>query len=187
MTVNIKTMISLIKPIFDVNDKYLPYGNYEYRITQLKENTVVGTLSLDNKWETFELKQFTVIKLMSNSQARLARRADIFGLSVPDQQSPSNTPDLCRYTNIIITNSPKLNKTFRKGRAKSADITHSESPVVKPSAPPPDREICSICLDEIENPEPIECGHIFHDECIEIWMSEGQKTCPVCRSEYNII
>ncbi|XP_022851833.1 E3 ubiquitin-protein ligase ATL6-like [Olea europaea var. sylvestris] len=43
---------------------------------------------------------------------------------------------------------------------------------------------CSICLSEYENREllghlPV-CNHIFHFDCIKIWL-EINRTCPLCR------
>ncbi|CAA2971954.1 RING-H2 finger ATL39-like, partial [Olea europaea subsp. europaea] len=43
---------------------------------------------------------------------------------------------------------------------------------------------CSICLSEYENREllgrlPV-CSHIFHFDCIKIWL-EINRTCPLCR------
>lgn len=46
---------------------------------------------------------------------------------------------------------------------------------------------CSICLDNFIAGQRIRtlprCGHIFHEECIDIWL-ENHENCPVCRQEY---
>ena len=42
---------------------------------------------------------------------------------------------------------------------------------------------CSICLDKyIKNDKvsDFQCGHIFHKDCIKIWLSKN-NTCPQCR------
>lgn len=42
---------------------------------------------------------------------------------------------------------------------------------------------CSICLDKyIKNDKvsDLNCGHIFHKDCIKIWLSKN-NTCPQCR------
>ena len=52
--------------------------------------------------------------------------------------------------------------------------------------------ICSICMDVIDekdlNNKKIECGHVFHDNCLQAWIDcgnneyhSGVATCPLCR------
>ncbi|XP_057479435.1 RING-H2 finger protein ATL57-like [Actinidia eriantha] len=44
---------------------------------------------------------------------------------------------------------------------------------------------CAICLGEFEEREMVKliphCGHAFHPECIDTWLS-SRVTCPLCRS-----
>uniref|UniRef100_A0A5B7C4Q5 RING-type E3 ubiquitin transferase n=1 Tax=Davidia involucrata TaxID=16924 RepID=A0A5B7C4Q5_DAVIN len=43
---------------------------------------------------------------------------------------------------------------------------------------------CAICLSEFEDDNMLRllttCCHVFHQECIDLWL-ESHKTCPVCR------
>ncbi|XP_057975938.1 RING-H2 finger protein ATL29 [Malania oleifera] len=43
---------------------------------------------------------------------------------------------------------------------------------------------CAICLSEFEDDDMLRlltvCFHVFHQECIDLWL-ESHKTCPVCR------
>ncbi|KAL7595017.1 hypothetical protein Lser_V15G30204 [Lactuca serriola] len=45
---------------------------------------------------------------------------------------------------------------------------------------------CSVCLDCIDSThlirELLNCKHVFHRECLDRWVDEGQVTCPLCRS-----
>ncbi|KAH7841241.1 hypothetical protein Vadar_027494 [Vaccinium darrowii] len=45
---------------------------------------------------------------------------------------------------------------------------------------------CSVCWDCIEGNHKIRelswCSHVFHKECLDRWVDEGQHTCPLCRS-----
>uniref|UniRef100_A0A183BLP2 RING-type domain-containing protein n=1 Tax=Globodera pallida TaxID=36090 RepID=A0A183BLP2_GLOPA len=46
---------------------------------------------------------------------------------------------------------------------------------------------CAICLGPIDigtqiRPLPA-CEHIFHNNCIEVWLQGGHNTCPTCRQE----
>ncbi|KAH6790653.1 hypothetical protein C2S51_005659 [Perilla frutescens var. frutescens] len=49
-----------------------------------------------------------------------------------------------------------------------------------------DEKACSICLECIEGGHEIRelcnCSHLFHRECLDTWIDEGQVTCPLCRS-----
>lgn len=41
-------------------------------------------------------------------------------------------------------------------------------------------DTCNICLSELNEYVYIQCGHSFHKECINEWLS-NKKTCPCCR------
>ncbi|KAL3088499.1 hypothetical protein niasHS_009950 [Heterodera schachtii] len=50
-----------------------------------------------------------------------------------------------------------------------------------------ERTECAICLCQIDagtkvKPLPV-CEHIFHNECIEMWVGGGHNGCPICRQE----
>lgn len=43
---------------------------------------------------------------------------------------------------------------------------------------------CSICLDKYQKQSKIRqlpCQHIFHQECIDKWLTESRPTCPFCK------
>ncbi|XP_043942086.1 zinc-binding protein A33-like [Protopterus annectens] len=45
--------------------------------------------------------------------------------------------------------------------------------------------ICPVCLDLLNIPVILECGHNFCKTCIDhVWNSEEQPHCPVCRTEF---
>lgn len=47
---------------------------------------------------------------------------------------------------------------------------------------------CPICLEVGAGKGQFKklqtCGHEFHETCIDTWKSRGNRTCPVCRSEF---
>ena len=48
-----------------------------------------------------------------------------------------------------------------------------------------ENKMCSICLEEYKNNDIIKklpCNHIFHSECLKIWLS-NKTTCPICRND----
>lgn len=44
--------------------------------------------------------------------------------------------------------------------------------------------ICSDILDEVTSTSVASCGHVFHSNCITLWISNS-GTCPVCRKRVN--
>lgn len=48
---------------------------------------------------------------------------------------------------------------------------------------------CAVCLSEFDDGESLrllpKCSHVFHPECIDIWLA-GHVTCPVCRAQLNL-
>ncbi|KAJ9669844.1 hypothetical protein H2201_000230 [Coniosporium apollinis] len=46
---------------------------------------------------------------------------------------------------------------------------------------------CLVCLCEFEIEEEarrlVKCGHLFHRECIDQWLTTGRNSCPLCRGQ----
>lgn len=46
---------------------------------------------------------------------------------------------------------------------------------------------CIICLSKVEERQEVRvlsnCCHVFHRECLDVWVDQGQGTCPLCRSK----
>ena len=46
---------------------------------------------------------------------------------------------------------------------------------------------CSICLSDYEVGEKVvrsplsDCRHVYHEECMLLWLTKGKKRCPICR------
>ncbi len=44
---------------------------------------------------------------------------------------------------------------------------------------------CSICMGDIKVDQRVyeidQCGHLFHTKCMDPWILQGKKTCPMCR------
>lgn len=46
-----------------------------------------------------------------------------------------------------------------------------------------DHACCSICLETLDAPEVLECGHGFHASCLVRWFRQGNTSCPLCRDD----
>jgi E3 ubiquitin-protein ligase RNF13 len=45
-------------------------------------------------------------------------------------------------------------------------------------------QTCSICLEDFKNSEKIRilpCDHIFHPKCVDEWLQNWNRTCPLCK------
>lgn len=174
MSFEIKTMISTYKPIYDVNDKYLPYGNYNFIINKLTgNNSAVGTILVNGENESYEFKYHSIIKMMARSQAVLCRKANVFDDNIPTYKSPKITPDNKKVHNLSLS----IPRKFTLPTFHLPNIKHCSSPLFDDK-----KIICSICLDPIKyiNKKKLHCNHTFHKFCISDWM-KCNNTCPICR------
>ena len=49
--------------------------------------------------------------------------------------------------------------------------------------------VCSICLDNYKKNEyyrTLDCKHVFHKKCIDVWLKKDHLNCPMCRSNIKI-
>lgn len=47
-----------------------------------------------------------------------------------------------------------------------------------------DPDDCPICMEKLNYKTHLQCGHCFHDDCIDTWLS-SHNTCPLCRQKCN--
>lgn len=46
---------------------------------------------------------------------------------------------------------------------------------------------CAICLDTFEDSDIVRglvCGHVFHAECLDPWLTKRRACCPMCKRDY---
>jgi hypothetical protein len=154
MSLSSKILFSTEKPIFDVNDKWLPHGNYTFQIKHYtSSNTIQGAIISQQINDDYEFKYFSVIKMMAKAQSRMSRRCNI-GLEITRYPSPSISPE----TFPRVVPSPRS--------------LHNISPI--------NYSTCAICLEKCNNKTP--CGHYVHKSCISDW-EKISETCPVCRGD----
>ena len=46
---------------------------------------------------------------------------------------------------------------------------------------------CAVCMEVMttRNYRELSCGHLFHKKCLKKWKLEGNRTCPMCRQEFD--
>ena len=79
--------------------------------------------------------------------------------------------------------------------ARRDEINYIDSPKV---TTPFDRDpsVCSICYDPFNNTtvavndgnnngNPTTCGHMYHRACLERWINNNMRTCPICRGNIS--
>lgn len=72
---------------------------------------------------------------------------------------------------------------------RTSDSESDEAPPESDHSPPWPQNMlrcseCVVCLENFVHDEllmGLPCGHAFHQNCIMVWLAEGQHCCPVCR------
>ncbi|KXS12844.1 hypothetical protein M427DRAFT_136984 [Gonapodya prolifera JEL478] len=72
----------------------------------------------------------------------------------------------------------------------------SPHPIIRPCRPPSpasptastssSEDLCAICLDSFQPGDrirPLPCGHDFHAACVDEWLIERRRVCPVCKRD----
>lgn len=191
MSIPLKTTISCIEDIFDMEGQWLPKGNYYFSVTNLSSRSIEGSLVERSFQASYKFRPKDMIMMMSNAQARLARRANIVHEYMPNVPSPRTT----RVTNLpSVENTPVRLVSIlsaREPRVVAADILpERESSETRDSMSRDSQRssngnpLCSICLEEVidsdNNKKVLHCNHTFHKNCIDRWLSTRSQ-CPVCR------
>ena len=70
-------------------------------------------------------------------------------------------------------------------RSQYLDLIEEKSPTIRyRSAIMQEMLECAVCLSRFEDGEEIrklQCKHIFHKGCLDMWLQQDCPTCPLCR------
>lgn len=50
-------------------------------------------------------------------------------------------------------------------------------------------DTCAICIDIMEDTEMVRlltCGHIFHSDCVDPWLTRRRAYCPLCKTDFYV-
>ena len=196
---NLKTTISTTSDIYDANSQWLPKGNYYFTIEEIRNGTVKGQLKDRSLCVTYEFNYVMFIRMMSNAQARLARRANITSPNMPDILSPKMSPhrstpnvlhlncfDGVNRVTSINTRSESTLPSITQVDAATANSVGRRPSTTTVLSNSMQEEKCAICLEarvqgrNLRNITTLVCNHQFHKNCIDRWTIR-KTTCPVCR------
>lgn len=191
MSIPLKTTISCREDIFDMEGQWLPKGNYYFSVTNLSSGTVEGRLVERSFQASYRFRPKDIIMMMSNAQARLARRANIVHEYMPNAPSPratriTNLPDVenrpVRLVSILSAREPRVVAADILPERESSETRDSTSRNSQRSSN--GNPLCAICLEEVieseNNKKVLHCNHTFHTNCINRWLTTRNQ-CPVCR------
>ena len=95
----------------------------------------------------------------------------------------------CYYKldNYIRNQHNNIRTPLNRNRNRNIDINSINTLVICNELPD---NVCSICLDEFKEDDilkKLNCEHIFHKDCLEPWLNNNNRNCPLCRTDINII
>lgn len=128
-------------------------------------HVTIGTSSSNND---IELKELTTVSHVDHD--------DETDLGDGISNSPTNTTTTNEKDHIIESHTDSKDNE----EEEEADIIDQRSLHF-------DSGSCAICLELIEDDDIVRgliCGHVFHAECLDPWLTKRRACCPMCKRDY---
>ena len=142
--------------------------------------------SLRKKYSKY--KHYLKYKIYGDSEEQLMKEKyeEEYALRAVEQQIMDEicpNPDKMSYEQLLQLEEEvgSVNKGLAKDKIKKIPVKPFHKALFD------DNLDCIICMEKFEEGEQVKqlnCGHIFHGDCIDKWL-EKEKKCPFCKSEYN--
>lgn len=99
------------------------------------------------------------------------------------------TPTDGDNTESSFNNGPDLEEQNHVSDTDDEDKISNTHDDVVPFDPVDSDDTCAICIetmDDMDSVRLLTCGHIFHSECIDPWLTVRRACCPLCKADYYV-
>jgi hypothetical protein len=164
-----------------------------YRAGRKKKPKLMSMEQVDEKFP---------IQTFKNATTELDERRDDSSdddLKKAEQNNDGQQDDdeIYELGEVTHTNNNDSKKSFDKGPALEegpVPITDNDEQEhvhddVEAFDPVDSDDTCAICIETMEDMDPVRlltCGHIFHAECIDPWLTVRRACCPLCKADYYV-
>ncbi|EPY50948.1 ubiquitin-protein ligase E3 [Schizosaccharomyces cryophilus OY26] len=138
---------------------------YKRRAEKNKQNVQSDNLPIDKLSHTFDKDPFLLGMSMNSSTTKFSEKSS-FESKVSDEMDNYGQPkgSCSREDNANIT--------------MNAEDANQEE----------EDDFCTICYanyDYTDYLRVLPCGHLFHAQCIDTWMTTSKASCPLCNEDYS--
>lgn len=131
--------------------------------------------------------------LACTTQAKPQTQDDSFDLNDIQEENLNRTMSHSFVSDAIDVNQSPITKVegIEMQNMKLDEIPHATH-VSSPSEETDDdlhftSGTCAICLEVLENDDNVRgliCGHVFHSDCLDPWLTKRRACCPMCKRDY---
>ncbi|CCH46578.1 RING finger protein [Wickerhamomyces ciferrii] len=118
---------------------------------------------------------------------------------INNTQTQSQTETETQQKNNITTQQSDVESTYHDAiqdqpqqQLEPQQSKHSDQDQIDlgtPYEPHYDSGTCAICIDIFEPEDLVRgliCGHVFHQECLDPWLTKRKACCPMCKRDYYL-